>query len=82
MLYKRLQDIDKPWTELIDHINNVYNHKMKSSGEHSTPTEARNPNDLIFVVINLELHNKQNRRYPEINVGDKLKIYTEKNHLI
>ena len=55
---------------------------MNSSVKKFTPTEARDPDNLIFVKINLELHNKQNRRYPEINVGNKLKIYTQKNHLI
>ena len=48
---------------------------MKSSVIHFTPTEARDPDNLINVKINLELHNKQNRRYPEINVGDTIKIY-------
>ena len=74
LLYKRLQDIDKPWTELIEPIHHVYNNKMKSSVIHFTPTEARNPDNLIYVKINIELHTKQNRRYPGINVGDKLKI--------
>ena len=55
---------------------------MKSSVKNFTPTEARDPDNLIFVEINLELHNKQNRSYPEINVVDKMKIYKKKNHLI
>ena len=75
MLYKRLQDIDKPWTELIEPINNVYNNKMKSSITNFTPTEARNPDDLIYVKTNLNLNRQHNRRYPDINVGDKIKIY-------
>ena len=51
---------------------------MKSSVTTFTPTEARDPDNLIFVEINLELHNKQNRRYPNINVGNKFKIYKKK----
>ena len=78
MLYKRLQDIDKTWIELIEPINNVYNNKMKSSVTKFTPTEARNPDNLFYVKINLELNRKQNRRYPDINVGYKIKIYRKK----
>ena len=52
---------------------------MKSSVINFTPAEARNPDNLIYVKINLELHTKQARRYPEINVGDNLTFYTQKN---
>ena len=52
---------------------------MKSSVTHFTPAEARNPDNLIFVKINLELNRKQNRRYPDINIGDKIKIYKKEN---
>ena len=45
LLDKRLQDIDKPWIELIEPISNVYNNKMKSSVTNFTPTEARNPDE-------------------------------------
>ena len=79
LLNKRLQGIDTRWTELIDLVNNICNNKMKSSAIHFTPNEARNPDNLIYVQINLELHNKQNRRYPEIKIGDKLKIYKKKH---
>ena len=54
---------------------------MKSSVKKFTPTEARDPDDLLFVKIYLELHNKQTRRYPAINVGDKIKIFKKKNYL-
>ena len=34
---------------------------------------------IIFLIkINLKLNRKQNRRYPDINVGDNLKIYKKK----
>ena len=82
LLYKRLQDIDKTWIELIEPINNVYNNKMKSSVTNFTPTEARKPDNHIFVKINLELNRKHNRRYPDINVGNKIKIYNKKKYLI
>ena len=58
LLYKRFQDIDKTWIELIEPINNVYNNKMKSSITNFTPTEARNPNKLIYAKINLVFKQK------------------------
>ena len=72
-----MQDIDKPWTELIEPIDNVYNNIMKSSITTFTSTEARNPDNLIYVKINLELNRKQNRSYPNINVVDKMKVYNK-----
>ena len=52
---------------------------MKSSVTNFTPTEARKPDNLVYVKINLELNRKQNRRYPDINVGNKIKNYKKKN---
>jgi hypothetical protein len=51
---------------------------MKSSVTNFTPTETRNPDNLVYVKIYLELNRKQNRRYPNIEVGDKIKIYKKK----
>ena len=52
---------------------------MKSSVTHFTPTEARKPDNLVYVKINLELNRKHNRRYPVINVGDKIKNLKKEN---
>ena len=51
---------------------------MISSMTNFTPSEARKPDHHILVKINLELNRKQTRRYPDINVGDKIEIYKKK----
>ena len=54
---------------------------MKSSVTNFTPAQACKPINHILVKINLELNRNQTRRYPNINVGDKIKIYKKKNYL-
>ena len=43
-----------------------------------TPYEARKERNHIAVKQNLELRDKRTRKYHDINVGDKVKIYTKK----
>ena len=43
-----------------------------------TPNEARKPKNETSVKINLELHRITKRRYPEIQIGDRVKIYKKK----
>ena len=73
LLYKRLEDTDKLWTELLPQIMTVYNDKMVSSVTKLTPSEAREPKNTLEVKINLELKRKQTRTYPIIEIGDKVK---------
>jgi len=69
--------MDKSWVELIDPILHVYNNKMISSATKLTPEEARKPENLTIVKSNLEYK----RKYPEIELGDTIKIYKKKNKL-
>ena len=43
-----------------------------------TPYEAKTDKNLLNAKQNLELHAKHDRLYPDINVGNKVKIYTKK----
>jgi ribosomal protein S17 len=40
-----------------------------------TPKEARDPKNLTKVKNNLENNRIKNRKYPEVKVGDKVRIY-------
>ena len=51
----------------------------KSTG--MTPYEARKERNHIDVKQNLELRAKHTRKYHDINVGDKVNIYTKKKRL-
>ena len=48
---------------------------MVSSTTKLTPEEARKPEHLTIVTSNLELKRQHTRNYPEIELGDKIKIY-------
>ena len=43
-----------------------------------TPIKAREEKNHMKVKLNLELKRKSTRRYPEVQIGDKVKIYTKK----
>ena len=81
LLYSRLEDMDKSWVELIDPILHVYNNKMISSATKLTPEEARKPENLTIVKSNLELKRQHTRKYPDIELGDTIKIYKKKDKL-
>jgi hypothetical protein len=76
-----LEDIGKSCVELIDPILNVYNNKMISSATKLTLEEARKPDNLTIVKSNLELKRQHKRKYPQIEIGDTIKIYKKKNQL-
>ena len=44
-----------------------------------TPKEAMKPSNQLQVKANLELKRKHTRIYPDVNVGDYVKIYIKKD---
>ena len=57
----------------------TYNHKMVNNTTHMTPYEARNPQNQLMVKNNITAKAKHKRLYPDINIGDMVKIYKKKN---
>ena len=43
-----------------------------------TPAEAARPGNHIRVKVNLELRASHTRKYPEINVGDEVRMLQQK----
>ena len=93
MLHKRMENSDvhgvrharlgytqagQDWVDHIGYVLLAYNHKMVNNSTGMTPYEARKERNHIDVKQNLELRAKHTRKYPDINVGDKVKIYTTK----
>ena len=84
MLFKRVEaDIKKgkqniQWVDYIFQIMVTYNDKMKHSSTQFTPKEARNKRNEHAVKLNLELRALKNRKYPELNVGDEVKVMRKK----
>ena len=56
----------------------TYNNKSKHSSHGLTPSEARQESNSVDVKINLEMKAKRTRRYPDIDVDNKVKIYKKK----
>jgi len=84
MIYKRLEapkNEEKQWFDLLDQVLVTYNHGRRHSSTQMTPHEARQNNNQQVVKFNLELKRQHGRKYPEISVGDTVKVYKKKDKL-
>ena len=78
MIYKRLEapkNEGKQWFDLLDPVLVTYNRQRVHSSTQMTPHEARQNNNQQSVKFNLELKRQHGRKYPEISVGDIVKVY-------
>jgi hypothetical protein len=78
MIYKRIGKSGKPWYDFIYPILLTYNNLMTHSVTKMTPNEARQPKSHLTVKMNLELNAKRTRYYPELSIGDHVKVYKKK----
>ena len=84
MIYKRLEapiNEGKQWFDLLDQVLVTYNHGREHASTKMTPHEARQNNNQQLVKFNLELTRQHSRKYPEISVGDTVKVYKKKDKL-
>jgi len=80
-LYKRIDnsESDNPqWTDYIFEFLITYNNKLKHSATKYTPNEAKESKNELNVKLNLTLHKTHTRKYPLIQIGDRVKIYRKK----
>ena len=83
-LFKRIEadekkgkkDID--WRDYILEIMLTYNNKDIHSSIGQTPNEARKKKNEYKSVLNVSVKAKKEKMYPELNVGDKVKILRKK----
>ena len=73
MIFKRIEDIEKPWTDVLYQVLLTYNHKNVHSITKFTPAEAMKPVNELMVKMNLELKRRSTRTYPDVDVGDHVK---------
>ena len=84
MLFKRVEADEKKgkaniqWTDYIFEILLTYNNKNVHSTTKFTPSEAKKPKDEFEVKLNISLQAKKSHVYPEIEVGDSVKIMRKK----
>ena len=94
-MYKLVKEDVKPWPEYlkqvlhrmnegrqpIDYDNRVHGDDKvfphKATG--FTATEAAKPENWLEVHTNMEIQARHRRKYPEIQVGDEVKVYKQKS---
>ena len=85
MIYKRLEsNHGLKWTDpdILSNALVAYNYKMKHNTTHMTPSEARQDKNVFEVKTQLEMHKIKKRKYPDIAVGDEVRIYTKKRNFV
>ena len=84
LLYRRVEADQKKgksniqWPDYIFEILLTHNHKMKHSATGFTPKDARKPSNELKVKLHLNMNAKRNRVYPELSVGDEVKIFRKR----
>jgi hypothetical protein len=84
MIYKRIEAAEqndgevKRWIDVLYPVLLTYNRRMVHSATKLTPHDALKPSNKIAVKLNLELAAKHLRKYPEVKVGDKVRVYKKR----
>ncbi len=81
MIYKRVEHNKTEWYDEMFPVLMTYNNKMVNRATKMTPREAMKPNHSLSVKMNLEIHSKNNRKYTDLNIGDKVKKLKKKDKL-
>ena len=86
LLYRRIDSVrennvvDPQWTDYNWAILLVYNTKLIHSSTKMTPVNAAKKENELEAKNNMELRAKHNRKYPPLNVGDKVQIMRKKKN--
>ena len=83
LIYRRIgNDNQKQWAsnEILNNALSIYNNKMVNRATKLTPNQAREKKNIRTVKTTLELHRVKKRKYPDIHVGDSVRIYTKKKN--
>ena len=78
MIYQRMETTNKTWRELLYPVLLVHNTKQVHRVTKMTPAEAMKKSNHLEVRINLEMQRTHSRLYPQINVGDKMKVFKKR----
>ena len=66
------------WIDYIDEIMLTYNNKNVHSATRQTPYKARDKDNEFKSKLNIAMKTIKQRLYPELSVGDKVKIKRKK----
>ena len=78
---KKRDNQEKRWVDVLNPVLITYNYKNKHSSIKMTPKDATKASNHLQVKANLELKRKHTRIYPDVHVGDYVKIYHKKDNL-
>ena len=76
---KKKEKTNIQWTDYIFEILLTYNIKNIHSTTKFTPSQAKLPKHEFEVKLNISLQAKRNRTYPDVEVGDSVKIMRKKS---
>ena len=83
-LFKRIENDEKngkrniQWTDYILEIMLTYNSKDVHSATGLTPSQARKDDNELKARVSVAMKAKRDRIYPQLSVGDKVKIKRKK----
>lgn len=83
LMYRRIEDNpEAKWTDvkILSNALTNYNYRMKHRMTKMTPNQARDKKNILEAKSNLEINRISKRKYPEINVGDSVRVYTKKKN--
>ena len=78
MINKRIENTEKTWKDVLFEVLLTYNNKDVHTATGLTPDRAKLDKYRLQVKMNLELHRISQRRYPTVDVNDKVKLYKKK----
>jgi hypothetical protein len=79
-IYKRVEGLEDPvWTNHLKTVLNNYNNKHISRATGFTPNTARLAKHRTEIKMRMLLNAKRNRKYPNISVDDKVRVYRKKS---
>ena len=81
LLYRRIEHDGRDWVDVIQEVLQTYNQKMVHTVTKFTPVDAMKPGNLAQVKFNLELRAKKQRTYPDLEVGDYVRVFYQKDKL-
>ena len=77
MISDRLRHHKGSWVEMMNVSLKKYNSSQIHSSTQTTPNKAHDLDNVLDVRANQILKEKHNRKYPKINEGDYVKVYSK-----
>ncbi len=92
IMYRKIRAEVRPWPQYLEEVLTRMNTGKQSNDAEDDkvyphratgmpPEEAAKPENWFEVHNNLEIQAKHKRKYPELHVGDKVKVYRQRGPL-